>query len=623
MVRLKFFLFALLVLGLGVAHLPLVSGPLSVRATEGAPAQATAAISEVARALEARRFVVQGLALKLAANADISAAVQPQVVPLPRGKGIRIVEPPIDERFAGLRAATQELVPEALKGSVVLALATQEGSLYARAEEEAVSDDKLDVRALLKAGAEGLVVDAFEVPHVFFSMPVLWSAEGGRPRVAATVVVGAPLRVDVQVLESAAVSSGVAALALVRGDKVVGLAGSNKELANEALKVLRVGQAGHVVRRGSVRALLPQLPRVKLPLLTSPEDLEGGQAPLAVGTRRALEGTGYEVVAVSSVRPFMLALADYQQTAFFGLVGLLGFSLVWLLVMGSGGSAAAPARKEEKKKDKKGKKGQEEADSMRAPVSAPSSALPLAAAPPRPEPPVPGPDDFPFPTPAAPAAARPAPPPVADASGGDAFPFPPPAPVADAYPFSPAGPAQAPGVASVATPRGAFAFEDQPTAAYSLRQAADPFAAATAQSGPAPLSDSSDSPSEATRVAAIPKELLRAARPVTGETPTVLRPGVAAPSAMTTPVMGSPTPGMGNNAVALSEEQHFQEVFREFVAIRDECGEPNDGLTYDKFVAKLRKNKEQLVQKYACKTVRFQVYVKEGKAALKATPVKE
>ncbi|HEX8434357.1 MXAN_5187 C-terminal domain-containing protein, partial [Archangium sp.] len=75
--------------------------------------------------------------------------------------------------------------------------------------------------------------------------------------------------------------------------------------------------------------------------------------------------------------------------------------------------------------------------------------------------------------------------------------------------------------------------------------------------------------------------------------------------------------------IALAEEQHFQDVFREFAATRDQCGEPNDGLTYDKFVAKLRKNKEQLVQKYACKTVRFQVYVKEGKAALKATPVKD
>jgi hypothetical protein len=73
----------------------------------------------------------------------------------------------------------------------------------------------------------------------------------------------------------------------------------------------------------------------------------------------------------------------------------------------------------------------------------------------------------------------------------------------------------------------------------------------------------------------------------------------------------------------LEEERHFQDVFKEFVATRERCKEPADGLTYDKFKAKLLKNKEQLVQKYNCKSVRFQVYVKDGKAALKATPVKE
>ncbi|QRN94578.1 cell division protein FtsK [Archangium violaceum] len=670
MVRFKFFLFALLVLGLGLAHLPLLSGPLSVRATEGASAPTLAAISEVSRALEARRLVVQGLALKLAASPDVASAVQPQVVPLPRGKGIRIVEPPADERFAGLRSAAQGLVPEALKGSVVLALSTNDGSLYARADGEPASDDKLNVQELLKAGSEGVVVDAFDATHVFFSVPVLWNAEGGRSQVAATVVVGAPLGVEEKALESAALSSGVAALAVVKGDKVVGSAGAQKALVDEALKTLQVGQVGHVVQRGGVRGLIAQLPQVKLPLLTQADDFKGGEAPLAVGSRKALDG-GYEVVAVSSVRPFMSALADYQQTAFFGLAGLLGFSLVWTLVMGSGQSAsagAAPVKKEEKKK-KKGKKGQEEdSEPAPAPVAAP---LPLQATP---EPPVPGPDDFPFP--AAPASARPM---QAEAApAGDAFPFPPPpapgadpyaaqAPAPDAFPFPPAPGVDpyasqtvpgndpfaarpgadafpfpsadappAPGVASAAAPRGAFAFEDQPTAAYTLQQAADPFAAAAAQAG-LPSSDfgGDDSPPERTRVAAIPQELLaRAARPATTEIPVQRgpgHPGVAAPSLAPTPVMGTPMAGMAmpppppppSGAIAWSEEQHFQDVFREFVATREQCSEPNDGLTYDKFVAKLRKNKEQLVQKYACKTVRFQVYVKEGKAALKATPVKD
>jgi hypothetical protein len=70
------------------------------------------------------------------------------------------------------------------------------------------------------------------------------------------------------------------------------------------------------------------------------------------------------------------------------------------------------------------------------------------------------------------------------------------------------------------------------------------------------------------------------------------------------------------------EEQHFQAVFDEFVSVRKRCGEPNDGLTFEKFSTRLKKNRDQLIEKYACKTVRFQVYVKDGKAAVKALPVR-
>jgi hypothetical protein len=70
------------------------------------------------------------------------------------------------------------------------------------------------------------------------------------------------------------------------------------------------------------------------------------------------------------------------------------------------------------------------------------------------------------------------------------------------------------------------------------------------------------------------------------------------------------------------EEEHWEQVFQEFMQVRAQCGEPSEGLTFDRFRVKLEKNKEQLVQRYGCRSVRFQVYVKEGKAALKATPVK-
>ncbi len=67
---------------------------------------------------------------------------------------------------------------------------------------------------------------------------------------------------------------------------------------------------------------------------------------------------------------------------------------------------------------------------------------------------------------------------------------------------------------------------------------------------------------------------------------------------------------------------YFREVYDDFVELKRKCGEATDNLTYDKFSAKLRANRDALVAKYHCKAVKFQVYVKDGKAALKATPVK-
>jgi hypothetical protein len=120
---------------------------------------------------------------------------------------------------------------------------------------------------------------------------------------------------------------------------------------------------------------------------------------------------------------------------------------------------------------------------------------------------------------------------------------------------------------------------------------------------------------DATRVAIIPQELLEAS----ARTARYPAPAARQSGTLSLPKM----PAVAAATAANPEEAHYQDVYREFVATRERCGEGADGLTYDKFAAKLRKNKEQLVQKYACKTVRFQVYVKEGKAALKATPVKD
>ncbi|MDF1563806.1 MAG: cache domain-containing protein [Deltaproteobacteria bacterium] len=118
--------------------------------------------------------------------------------------------------------------------------------------------------------------------------------------------------------------------------------------------------------------------------------------------------------------------------------------------------------------------------------------------------------------------------------------------------------------------------------------AADPFAAAYGEDG---MDDGHEGP-DATVVAKVPDALLAATARAQG------------------------------GAARDPDEEHFKQVFQDFVATRRQCGEGADGLTFDKFAAKLRKNRDAIKGKHGARSVRFQVYVKAGKAALKATPVK-
>jgi hypothetical protein len=70
------------------------------------------------------------------------------------------------------------------------------------------------------------------------------------------------------------------------------------------------------------------------------------------------------------------------------------------------------------------------------------------------------------------------------------------------------------------------------------------------------------------------------------------------------------------------ENAHFHDVYDQYVATRKQCGEAIDNLTFDKFLVTLRKTRDQIVEKQGVKSVRFAVQVKEGKAALKAQPIK-
>jgi hypothetical protein len=70
------------------------------------------------------------------------------------------------------------------------------------------------------------------------------------------------------------------------------------------------------------------------------------------------------------------------------------------------------------------------------------------------------------------------------------------------------------------------------------------------------------------------------------------------------------------------DEEHWKAIYQDFLRVRADCGEMQERVSYERFREKLQKNRDQLTERYGCRTVRFQVYVKEGKAALKASPVR-
>src|SRR5205823_12278179 len=55
-----------------------------------------------------------------------------------------------------------------------------------------------------------------------------------------------------------------------------------------------------------------------------------------------------------------------------------------------------------------------------------------------------------------------------------------------------------------------------------------------------------------------------------------------------------------------ADHAHFKETYERFIDMRRRCGEPTNDLAFDRFLQKLMKNREGLVKKYNCRTVRFQ-----------------
>jgi hypothetical protein len=100
-----------------------------------------------------------------------------------------------------------------------------------------------------------------------------------------------------------------------------------------------------------------------------------------------------------------------------------------------------------------------------------------------------------------------------------------------------------------------------------------------------------------------------------------LGPPIPAPPSPRSAAGASPAAASGDDNGS-DEGAHWREVYDQYIATRKRCGESIDNLTFEKFGVTLRKTRDQIVEKHGARSVRFTVQIKEGKAALKAQPIK-
>ncbi|MDJ0763758.1 MAG: MXAN_5187 family protein [Myxococcota bacterium] len=107
--------------------------------------------------------------------------------------------------------------------------------------------------------------------------------------------------------------------------------------------------------------------------------------------------------------------------------------------------------------------------------------------------------------------------------------------------------------------------------------------------------------------------------PAMNQSPAGSKPGIPP---KTPPGIPPKTPPAGVSAGLTEEQDYFREIYDEFVALKKKLGESVAQLTFDRFLGTLKKNRDTLMARYDCKQVKFQVYEKDGKASLRATPIK-
>ena len=607
MSRIKLLLFALPALALWLADLSLTASSLSEKAVDQAAAYAQRGVDAVSVRLAGRRAELQGLALRLGSSPGAFVTVEA----LRAGKSELA-----SERMISVRRNAADAVSSGLRPGLVLGIRADNGAVFVRGADAAASAlTGLEADAVAGAGSDGQTREAFGTSYLFFSFPLLGSDKEARAQ--GMLIVGGPLLPE-GTADQVALETGLSALGLVQAGKLVSSGGPEKSRLQDALRETPVGKSAVVVRGPA-----GSLGFFRLPLFAS-----GPDPALRVALRRGVPGQPLEALALVSTEPAMSALADTQRFSLGAMAFLVvALAALWLW-MGQDAVQPRTQPQEDTEPGTRRRRGLFGLTTSPPPVfrapEAPRSAEPRAAQRSRTaieleenpgraaEPPPPPPEAVHAsdePTAAEPHSASdglpglraPREPPRDDlAALLDAMPPPPeptpppqrppsqrlsPSPATPPRPVAPK-PAPAPAPAQLD-------YDHQPTTAYPIPNLPDFNLPPAAALGPAAYAIP-----EATRVADVSPELLASSR-VSGPRPQPLPKPVA------------------------PDEVHFQDVFHEFLAVRERCGEGGDGLTFEKFASKLRKNRDQLMQKYGCRTVRFQVYVKDGRAALKATPVRE
>lgn len=546
------------------------------------------------------------------------AVLQTSLSELARGQG----ELPILHETA--QGALRRLVSPL---SLSLALVTDaRGHVLSRVgQDEAVFGDPLDGLPAVEAALRGYRLDDLWLfggaLYRIAAVPIIASpanvAGAGRDRYVGTLLIGRVLGSELLAqlaqltgVEGAVIANGrilASSLSSGSGSAFVSQPGGGLELSSGALLLLRrsLPAADAVVRDGDRWLAFVDLPGTA-GSRTSPAKLQNAPAP-EEGATQALPGALLVISGHAGggrVLPVVLRAALRHGLAPVSLAVLLGaVLLLYVLGLGVVGSEArllVPSQGSRRRAADVG--------------SSPGATVPTVPSVPAPaprvsEPPPPPPSEPSIPAPAAVT-------PLQDASSS-ASPHPTPLP-------SSLSPRMTPPPSSSLSPR----MTPPPSSSLSPRVTPPPLASHFTPLPPfLPAEDTATPlPPPARPDWGPPDEPVSDSRHSAGSE---YDPDLAAAEFAETRTVGLPQPSSNFEPTVVAAAPYgatdpdvtFYQVFQDYVQARERCRESVEGLSYEQFRRRLTDSRATIIREHGCVSVEFHVYVKDGRAALKAIPI--